>query len=218
MRGVLAALLVVFLSGCVVPAVVVGQKALQSALSDRTFKSQFEDTKIHAGLLREYLRVDSGLPVDVGTDVWEGRVLLTGVVDAESKRAAVVRAVESDRRIRAFYNHIAIGTPEEVERNRREAESSPRAAETPPAAERDIVKVGRLVSDVWIETKIKTQLLATEAVRSVNYRWQSVRNKVYIIGRARSQAELDLVVRIIRQTRGVLEFTHYVEIKPAGQK
>ncbi len=203
----ITAFLVLALSGCVPAVVMVVQKGIKSALEDRPLSRQLEDAKIHANLLKEYLYFDSGLPVDVDTNVWEGRVLLTGVVDTERKREAVLSIARGDPRIKAIYNHIVLGSSAEVERNRA-------AAKTKPAVERDIVKISRIASDVWIEAKLKGQLLATEGVNSVNYRWQSVRNKVYIIGRARTEFEKKLVLQIIRGTKGVIHLEEYIQVKP----
>ncbi len=203
-----AALLALWTGGCVPGAFVVGQNTLGVLVEDRPLLRKIEDAKIHANLLKEYFRVDSGLPVDVNTNVWEGRVLLTGVVDAERKREAVLRIAGSDPRIRAVYNHIVIGSPDEVERSR--------AANTRPAVERDIVKISRIASDAWIEAKLNTQFLATDGVHAANYRWQSVRNKVYIIGRARTEMEKKLIVQIIRSTKGVIHVQEHIQVKPAA--
>lgn len=191
--------------GCVPVGVMVAKKTLTAALEDRTFEQGVEDAKIHAHLLKEYVRVDSGLPVDVNTDVWEGRALLTGAVDAAWKREAVLRIARGDPRIRALYDHVLLASADEAKRGR---------AEASPAAERDIVKIGRIAGDAWIEAKLKAQFLAAEGVRSVNYRWQSVRGKVYIIGRAGTEREKKLVLQIIRGTKGVLRVREYIEIKP----
>lgn len=183
----------------------VAHKGIKSALEVRSLKQQLEDAKIHANLLQEYLRVDSGLPVDVNTDVWDGRVLLTGVVDAERKREAVLSIARGDPRIKAVYDHILLGSPAEVKRNRE-------VAKTQPAEERDIVKISRIASDAWIEAKLKGQLLTADGVNSVNYRWQSVRNKVYIIGQARTESEKKLVLQIIRGTKGVIHLEEYIQV------
>lgn len=201
-----AALLALGTGGCVSGAFMVGQNTLGVLVEDRSLSRKIEDAKIHADLLGAYLRVDSGLPVDVNTNVWEGRVLLTGVVDAERKREAVLRIAGSDPRIRAVYNHIIIGASEEAERSR--------AAKTKPAVERDIVKISRIASDAWIEAKLNAQFLATDGVHAANYRWQSVRNKVYIIGRARTELEKSLIVQIILGTKGVIRVQEHIQVKP----
>lgn len=177
------------------------------ALEDRVFSQQFTDAEIHANLLRAYVELDDGLPVEVNTEVWEGRVLLTGVLPSERLRAEVERIARSDRRVRAVYNEIRVEpTAEEIRRSG--------ASRTPPAAESDAVPFEQMAGDLWIETKIKAQLVADERVHSVNYRWQCVRSRVYIIGRAASEDERREVVDIIRRTRGVLGVRSFIEVWP----
>ena len=77
--------------------------------------------------------------------------------------------------------------------------------------------VGQAVNDFWIETKINAQLLSTRGVTSVNYRWRSVRDVVYLIGRSRSDDELKTVLGIVRKTEGVTEVKPFVEIKPLSK-
>ena len=72
---------------------------------------------------------------------------------------------------------------------------------------------GQWLDDVWIETKIKGQLLTASGVTSVNYFWRSVLNDVYIIGRARSRAERNKVLGIIRGTEGVRSVTQHIVVR-----
>ena len=76
--------------------------------------------------------------------------------------------------------------------------------------------MGQAVNNFWIETKINAKLLLTRGVTSVNYRWRSVRDVVYLIGWSRSQDELKTVLDIIRKTEGVHDVKHFVEIKPVS--
>jgi osmotically-inducible protein OsmY len=70
------------------------------------------------------------------------------------------------------------------------------------------------VNDFWIETKISARLVTEPYVRSVNFRWRSVRNTVYIIGRARSEAELQRVLEICKNVDGVVAVKSFVEVRP----
>ena len=63
---------------------------------------------------------------------------------------------------------------------------------------------------VWIESQIKALLLAEKGVTSVNYRWQSVKNVVYIMGEAQSSAELDKVLSIVRRIKGVTKVVSHI--------
>ncbi len=190
-------------SGCATIVTAAAQKAWE----DRTTGDQVTDTKIAAGILKRLSDRDKGLIIDVSTDVWEQRVLLTGTLDSGKERAAVVRLVRKDKRIKRLYRHIKIVSTEKKQARRAEAEN------------RDSEKksgFGQSVSDFWIEAKIQGQLLVAGNVTSVNYRWRSVLNEIFVIGRAASVTERDKVLRIIRETEGAKSVRHYIVIKPAG--
>jgi len=53
-------------------------------------------------------------------------------------------------------------------------------------------------------------LLAEKGVSSVNYRWQSVNNIVYIMGDAQSSEELDKVLSIVRRIKGVKRVVSHI--------
>ena len=86
----------------------------------------------------------------------------------------MLKLVKSDTRIKRVYDEIQIVTPEEKERRRKLAEEK---------KQKDTEGTGQTVDDIWIATKIEAQLIAAKGVTSVNYRWRSVRNQVYLIGR-----------------------------------
>jgi len=191
----------ILLNGCTTLLTETAKKALE----DRTTEDQATDTKIGAGILSRFSEKDKGLLLDVNADVWEQRVLVTGTLDDPNIREEVVKLVKTDPRIVQVYDEIQMVTPEEKERRRKEAEEQ---------GKKDTEGMGQSVDDFWIATKIEGQLIGAKGVTSVNYRWRSVRNQVYLIGRASSQAELDKVLEICRQTKGVSSITHFVEIKP----
>ena len=190
-------------TGCHTILMETGKKAFEN----RTTDDQVMDTKIGAGILSRLSDKDKGLLLDVSSDTWEQRVLLTGTLDSPTVRDEVIQLVKSDERIKEVYDEIQIVTPEEKERRRKEAEEQDKE---------DTEGTGQTVSDFWIATKIEAQLLTTAGIKSVNFRWRSVRNQVYLIGRARNQAELDKVLEICQNTKGVASVKHFVEIKPAS--
>ena len=51
-------------------------------------------------------------------------------------------------------------------------------------------------------------------IRSVNYTVETVDHSVYLIGSARSEAELDHATDLARNVRGVRRVVSYVEIRP----
>jgi len=77
-----------------------------------------------------------------------------------------------------------------------------------------LVETGKKV----FETKISARLLTEPEVRSVNYRWRAVRNSVYLIGRARSETELERALDICTSVDGVVAVKHFVEVRPLNQR
>ena len=182
-------------------------EAAQAAFEDRITEDQITDLKIASHLLKKLIETDKSLALDVGIDVWEQRMLLTGGLDSAESLNQVLAFASADNRVRTLYNEIRIVSTSERDQRRQQAESK-------DSEESGGIK--QTVNDYWLETKIKGQLIAAKGVTSVNYRWRSVLNNVYIIGRARSQAELDKVIAIIRDTDGVKSIKNFVEIKPVS--
>ena len=182
-------------------------EATQAAWEDRLAEDQIVDMKIKSGIVKRWSGRDKNLPVDVNADVWEQRVMLTGVLDNAKERTAVVALANQDKRIKIIHSMIQIVTAEQKELRRKQAENKDSG---------DKRGFGQAVSDFWIETKIKAKLLTKSEITSVNYRWRSVLNKIYIIGRAKSSKELDDVLDIVRQTEGVKSIKHFIRIIPVA--
>jgi osmotically-inducible protein OsmY len=181
--------------------------AAQAAFEDRITEDQITDLKIASYLLKQLLDIDNNLALDVGIDVWEQRMLLTGGLDNTDSLNKVIELASADNRVKTLYNEIRVVSTAERDQRREQSKSSEKSTtET----------VQQTANDYWLETKIKGQLITAKDVRSVNYRWRSVMNTIYIIGRARSQAELDMVMTIIRDTKGVKNIQSFVEIKPVS--
>lgn len=80
------------------------------------------------------------------------------------------------------------------------------------AKEEEKSGIGQIVDDFWIETKIKAQLLTGQNITSVNYFNRSVKNKVYVIGKAKNHFEKDRVLQILKKTKGVESVTEHIEV------
>ena len=177
----------------------------QVALEDRTTEDQVTDAKIKAGILFHLEQKDMKLLLDVTSDVWEQRVLLTGTLDNFEVRQEVVNLVKTDTRIQVVYDEIQIVSTEEKEQQREQKKKQEPKEE---GGSDDTI------DDYWISGKIKVQLLKEAGVRAVNYRWHTVRHMVYIIGRARDYPELIKVLEICRTTEGVKNVIPFIEVKP----
>jgi osmotically-inducible protein OsmY len=190
-------------SGCAT----VYQETAARVWQDRSGQDQKVDLKIHTAILDRLSDKDKGLLLDVSADVWEQRVMLTGTLDDPAVHSDVVKIVKQDDRIKEFHDHIQMVTKEEKEARRKQKEEREQNKD-----KKEKSGVGQTVDDFWIETKIKAQLITGQNVTSVNYFYRSVKNKVYVIGKAKSQFEKDKVLQIIKDTKGVTSITEHIAV------
>lgn len=185
-RGFAAIAALGLLAACTQPTGLVN--VASSPAEDRSLETLRDDTAItfdiNEILLGEKYR---DLFPEISTDVYEHVVMLTGTVKfAQNKQRAsdIVRAVKGVKRI---INELQVTSD---------------------------YGVGAAANDLWVETKLKVLLLGTKGIRSINYRWRSVNGTVYVIGAARSQAELNTVLNVIRKTERVKKVVNHAWIRP----
>ena len=183
-RAVAAAMLGLA-AGCSSPTAVLD--AATSFAEDRSMAQLRDDAAIKIDLQGQLLAdAYRDLFLEVSTNVYEGRVMLTGTVNslADKRRATeLARAVEG---VKEVYNDLQVTKAGGVE---------------------------AAASDLWIETKLKARLVAEGDVHSINYRWRSVNGVVYFIGTARSRAELVRVIQVARDTKGVGKVVTHVRLR-----
>ncbi|MBD21166.1 MAG: hypothetical protein CMM37_09030 [Rhodospirillaceae bacterium] len=121
------------------------------------------------------------------TNVYQGRVMLTGTVGSEYQQQRIIALTSGIPGIRTIYNNV------------------------------QITKTGKFkntANDVWISTKLNSQLLAEKGVKSANYQTRVVNSTIYLIGRALSQKELNKVLTIAKRIKHVNGVVHHVLVNP----
>lgn len=162
------------LQGCVAAAVVgtaaVGTKA---ATDPRTVGTQVDDSTLE-------LRVNSALNKDeqlkkearVNVMAWQGKVLLTGQVpstDLASQAKQIAMGVEGTTEV---FNEIRQGEP---------------------------IGLGTASSDTWITTKVRSQLLGSDQVKSSAVKVTTENGEVFLMGsltEREGKAAADIASRI----------------------
>ena len=177
--------------------------AAKAAFEDRLAEEQVTDAKIKTGILKRLVDIDKMLAIDLSVDVWKSHVMLTGTLSSAAVRNQVARVVNEDKRIKQFYNEVRLITVDEQAVRREWKEKAKAGAD----------KTAEFFEDFWIETKLSAQLLTAEGVNSVNYRWRSVLGTVYLLGEAQSSKELNAVVTIIKNTKGVRALKSHVPVR-----
>jgi hyperosmotically inducible protein len=188
-------ILSIVISGCLTIA--------EKAWEDRSTENQITDTKIIAGILDRWREKDKSLLLDVSADVWEQKLMLTGALDNPKVRSEVVALAKKDKRIKEIYNEIIIVTAAEKEKRRKDKDEAEKSGDKEGDDE---------TNDFWLETKIKVNLLKTSGITSVNYRWRSVRNMIFVLGQSPNSIERDKVLKVIRETEGVKSIKDFIKV------
>jgi osmotically-inducible protein OsmY len=186
----LAILLPLALGGCVGALVVGGLGAAAgggyAAAQERGVNGAVDDYQVKADIEEGLMKAELQLQGRITATVYGGRVLLTGHVPSQQIKAAAEQVAGKTHDVRAVYDEIEVVQTEGM---------------------------WNAANDAWITAQLRSQLVLDADVRSVNYTIDTMNGSVYLIGSARSQAELDRATQIARYVPGVSRVVSYVEIR-----
>jgi osmotically-inducible protein OsmY len=117
---------------------------------------------------------------------YHGRVLLTGSSPTPEAKAQAEQVASRVPGVATVYNEIEVTPTEDP---------------------------WQTAKDSWITARLRSDLVFDADVRSANYTIETDHQSVYLIGSARSQAELDRATQIARYVPGVQRVVSYVEIR-----
>ena len=80
------------------------------AEGDRTLGTVVDDTTIKINISAKFLKSNNNLFIDIGSNVIEGRVLLTGLVETQEIRIDAVRIVWEVEGVKEVVNEIIVGS------------------------------------------------------------------------------------------------------------
>ena len=185
LKLIAGALIIFGVSACSQPTGLVN--VAMSPTEDRSFKTLRSDAEISLRINEALLSPKyQDLYGDVSSDVYEGVVLITGTLKYSANKERVTKLMRAIKGVKKIINELQIT---------------------------DDHRVSAMANDLWLETNLKVQLLGTKGIRSMNYRWRSVKGAVYLIGTARSQLELNTVLNVIRTTKGVIRVINHAWIR-----
>jgi len=180
-----ALFLMMGLSGCAGFLVGAAATAGVAAFDERGIEQVAIDTQTSTNIRGKLFNRTDDLFKDVGVEVHEGRVLMTGRVPTEEMRADAIKIAWSVDNVADVINEINV-------------------SENPLS---DIAK------DSWITTKLKSKLTFDGDVLAINYAIETVGGVIYLIGIAQSQEELDRVINHARDVSYVKRVVNHVRIK-----
>ena len=174
------------LAGCIVAAAGGAAAGGYAISQDRTLADQINDGTLTATIVALWKKSNSDMADGLGCNVYEGRVLITGRVPNPAWRDEAVRIAWRVKGVQQVYNEIAIGP---------------------------VPTTGDNLSDGWISTRLRNELLWDEDVRSVNFIVTTSGHVVYLTGVARTRAELERVTGYARNVPNVKRVVSYVQVK-----
>ena len=176
------------MSGCSPAGILAsgGATGMIVAEGDRSFGTVVDDATIKINIAAKFINSNDNLFVDVGTNVLEGRVLLTGLVDNQEIRIDVIRRVWEVEGVNEVINEIQIGN-------------------------RDSIK--EYAQDLWITTQVRGLAAKTLGLRSISFNFETIQGKVYIAGITSRIEQLEELIKVIQTVKGVTEIINYVIVK-----
>ena len=181
-----AAVIISLATSCTQPTGLVN--VASSPVEDRSLKTLHDDAAITLDINETLIGEKySDLFAEISTDVYENIVMITGTVKFPQNKQRATRLVRSVQNVKRIINELQVTD-----------DYGPRT----------------VANDLWIETKLKVKLLGTKDIRSINYRWRSVKGVVYLIGAGRSRQEINKVLAVIRKTEKVKKVVNHTWVRP----
>lgn len=162
------------------------------AIEARSSEDIVEDNKL---VLRvNEIMLDLGT-IKASTEIYEQRLLVTGLFDDEALYAEFKHRVEDIDGVRELYWYVVYMSEEEQEARNDELLDWPDA--------------------LLLDADVGLALIGTAGVADVNFRVAvDAFSTIYLLGRARSEAERDKAVDVAEDQGGVCRVLDFVEVRP----
>lgn len=166
--------------------------ALGACASSRNLDQSFSDLSGNAELKSVLFSDRTHDYGDIDLTLYEGRLMLTGTMKSESGRTKLIENAWKADGVKEVIDEIFIG---------------------------DGTSFGQGFEDTRIDQTLRTKLITAGGVSSTEYKIAVSGAVVYLLGIARSQAELDKALELARSISGVEKVVSHVALRgPAVQQ
>lgn len=177
------------LSGCAAAAIGAVGAVGVVALQEKTLGTAIDDSTLSSQIKAKLISRGGYGEVDV--EVASGLVLLSGRVQTPEMRLRAEEVAWSSNRTQEVANEIQVESTQGIRGN---------------------------LSDEFITARVRTRIITSPNVRGVNFNIETYDGVVYLLGIARSQAELEKAAEIASTTRGVREVVVYAKLRDAVRR
>ena len=168
----------------------IGATGAVAASEERGFSATVGDTATEMAVSTALLSHDVETFSQVSVQVYQGRVLLTGLVERPEMRVDAVRLAWQANGVREVINEIEVS---------------------------DKGGLDSFAQDAWISSRLRSRLLLDKEIQSINYSIEVVDGTVYLMGLGRSAEEVARVETHARNLPYVRRVVNYARVKDQAQ-
>jgi len=172
-------------TACAPAGVAIGGGAVvaRSVTAERSTMAALNDSTIELSISNALLNNSYQLYSGVSVNVVEGRVLLIGAVPKPEQKDEASKIAWGAEGVTAVENALIVGQGRGAEAH---------------------------LNDVRISNTLRLKLLSDAKVSSMNYNIETYDGVVHLVGLARSREELDRVIRLAQEVKGVKHVVSHV--------
>lgn len=182
---------------CVIAAALLLSGCMAKTIADRVIeaRSSADIVKDNEIVLKvNAIMADLGT-IKASTEIYEQRLLVTGLFDDQKLYDEFRSRVQAVKDVKRLYWHVTYMSEADQEANASKLISWPAALK--------------------LDTEVGLNLVGTKGIADVNLRVAvDAFSTVYLLGRARSQDEMNKAVEVATQTEGVKKVVNYIEVRP----
>ena len=142
------------------------------ALDPRSLGTQIDDSIMQQNLRAKLLSTDKSYIISVKTKILDGRIFLTGKVNAVEDKLKITKLAWEIKGARSVNNDLQI---------------------------KEKFNFKRSAKDLLITSQLRAALIGNKKIKSVNYNIDTYKKKIYVYGIAQNQAERDEVTKEAKQ-------------------
>jgi osmotically-inducible protein OsmY len=159
--------------------------AIAASEDEKTLGDAFDDASISIGIKDRVFMYEAILLTKIGVDVENGKVLLTGILNDQSKRVEIVRLAWKQPGVKEVINEIEI---------------------------EDSFNIKNYAEDKIIQVQLVGKVLTDKDIKKLKYNFEVQNKVIFILGVTSDKAELERVFDHARSIKGVQDIISYVDI------
>ena len=142
------------------------------ALDPRSLGTQIDDSIMQQNLRARLLSADKSYIISVKTKILDGRIFLTGKVNAVEDKLKITKLAWEIKGARSVNNDLQI---------------------------KEKFNFKRSAKDLLITSQLRAALIGSKKIKAVNYNIDTYKKKIYVYGIAQNKTERDEVVKEAKQ-------------------